>query len=377
MFRSNYLASLRDVAPFWVSLLLIPLLVAVSQWGGWSILLVLAATWWLFPLLDQVFGRDPTNPDEAARLNSLFWYRAITLIWAPSQFGLVFGLIAYLATNAAHLTLTEQFGLAASLGVVTGMIGINYSHKLMHRPARLERGLADILLAMTLYSHFKTEHLLVHHIHVATPRDPASARYNEGFHRFFPRVLIQSFKSAWRAEAQRLEKRRLALWHRSNPFWRYGGLQAGMMGLAYDIGGKWGLAFFAVQAFVAVFHLEITNYIEHYGLTRAYKGAGKYEHVKPRHSWNADHRATNWLLINLQRHSDHHYRPDRAYPLLQTYDHDAAPQLPYGYPVMGILALCPPLWRRVMNPKVRAWRKQHYPQVKGWTPYSKGLLQTE
>ena len=377
MFRSNYLASLRDVAPFWVSLLLIPLMVAVSQWGGWSILLVLAATWWLFPLLDQVFGRDPTNPDEDARLRSLFWYRAITLIWAPLQFGLVFGLIAYLATNPAHLTLTEQFGLAASLGVVTGMIGINYSHELMHRPTRLERGLADILLAMTLYSHFKTEHLLVHHIHVATPRDPASARYNEGLHRFFPRVLIQSFKSAWRAEAQRLEKRRLALWHRSNPFWRYGGLQAGMMGLAYAIGGKWGLAFFAVQGFVAVFHLEITNYIEHYGLTRAYKGAGKYEHVKPRHSWNADHRATNWLLINLQRHSDHHYRPDRAYPLLQTYDHDAAPQLPYGYPVMGILALCPPLWRRVMNPKVRAWRKQHYPQVKDWTPYSKGLLQTE
>ena len=338
---------------------------------------MLAATWWLFPLLDQVFGRDPTNPDEAARLNSLFWYRAITLIWAPSQFGLVFGLIAYLATNPAHLTLTEQFGLAVSLGVVTGMIGINYSHELMHRPTRLERGLADILLAMKLYSHFKTEHLLVHHIHVTTPRDPASARYNEGFHRFFPRVLIQSFKSAWRAEAQRLEKRRLALWHRSNPFWRYGGLQAGMMGLAYAIGGKWGLAFFAVQAFVAVFHLEITNYIEHYGLTRAYKGAGKYEHVKPRHSWNADHRATNWLLINLQRHSDHHYRPDRAYPLLQTYDHDAAPQLPYGYPVMGILALCPPVWRRVMNPKVRAWRKQHYPQVKDWTPYSKGLLQTE
>ncbi len=377
MFRSHYLASLRDVAPFWVSLLLIPLLVAVSQWGGWSILLVLAATWWLFPLLDQVFGRDTTNPDEAARLNSLFWYRAITLIWAPSQFGLVFGLIAYLVTNPAHLTLTEQFGLAASSGVVTGMIGINYSHELMHRPTRLERGLADILLAMTLYSHFKTEHLLVHHIHVATPRDPASARHNEGFHRFFPRVLIQSFKSAWRAEAQRLEKRRLALWHRSNRFWRYGGLQAGMMGLAYAIGGKWGPAFFAVQAFVAVFHLEITNYIEHYGLTRAYKGAGKYEHVKPRHSWNADHRATNWLLINLQRHSDHHYRPDRAYPLLQTYDHDAAPQLPYGYPLMGILALCPPLWRRVMNPKVRAWRKQHYPQVKDWTPYSKGLLQTE
>ena len=91
----------------------------------------------------------------------------------------------------------------------------------------------------------------------------------------------------------------------------------------------------------------------------------------PRHSWNGDFQASNWLLINLQRHADHHARPDRRFPLLQTYDPDTSPALPYGYGVMGALAMIPPLWRARMNPRVKAWRALHYPDVTDWRPYSK------
>jgi alkane 1-monooxygenase len=96
--------------------------------------------------------------------------------------------------------------------------------------------------------------------------------------------------------------------------------------------------------------------------------------VRPHHSWNADHQATNWLLINLQRHSDHHYKPARRFPLLQTYGPEAAPQLPFGYPLMATAAMVPPLWRRLMNPKVRAWRRQHYPEITDWEPYKRAEL---
>jgi alkane 1-monooxygenase len=140
------------------------------------------------------------------------------------------------------------------------------------------------------------------------------------------------------------------------------------------LGGWLGLALFAFQALIAIWQLELTNYIEHYGLTRKHLGEGKYEHVQPRHSWNAAHKASNWLLINLQRHSDHHYKPDRRFPLLQTYPEDAAPQLPFGYPVMTMAAMIPPLWRRIMNPRVKAWRKQFYPEITDWTPYNTGRL---
>jgi alkane 1-monooxygenase len=130
---------------------------------------------------------------------------------------------------------------------------------------------------------------------------------------------------------------------------------------------------FIWQAFVAIWQLELVNYIEHYGLTRRHLGDGKYEHVLPRHSWNAAHRASNWLLINLQRHSDHHYKPDRRFPLLQTYGTDEAPQLPYGYPVMTALAMVPPVWKRVMNKRVKEWRKAYYPDIEDWHPYNKAL----
>ena len=139
-------------------------------------------------------------------------------------------------------------------------------------------------------------------------------------------------------------------------------------------GGLTGVLLFLVQAGTAIWQLEVVNYVEHYGLTRKHLGEGKYEPVQPRHSWNAAHKASNWLLINLQRHSDHHYKPDRRFPLLQNYDETEAPQLPYGYPVMTVAAMIPPLWRRVMNPRVRAWRRQYYPEIKDWKPYYKGGL---
>lgn len=158
----------------------------------------------------------------------------------------------------------------------------------------------------------------------------------------------------------------------ANPFWRYAGLQAGFLILAFVVGGWLGLALFVYQAMAAIFLLELTNYVEHYGLTRKYLGEGRYEHVQPRHSWNAAHKASNWLLINLQRHSDHHYKPDRRFPLLRTYTAEEAPQLPAGYPAMIFVAAFPPWWRRMMNPRVRAWRKQFYPDIDDWSAYKAG-----
>ncbi|MCT4682884.1 MAG: alkane 1-monooxygenase, partial [Roseicyclus sp.] len=244
---------------------------------------------------------------------------------------------------------------------------------MMHQKNRLERWLADLLLATVLYSHFRSEHLLVHHRYVGTTRDPVTARYNEGFHRFFPRVLRESLTSAFSAERAMLARKGKPWTDPANPFWRYWALQGACLVAAFVLGGWLGVALFVFQAFIAVWQLELTNYIEHYGLTRRHLGEGKYEHVLPRHSWNAAHKASNWLLINLQRHSDHHYKPDRSFPLLQNHSEEDAPQLPFGYPIMTMAAMIPPLWKRVMNPRVREWRRHYYPDITDWHPYNKGL----
>lgn len=365
-------ARLSSALPFWMSLGTIPLALTAAAAGGWTVFLLPLYTWILFMVLDAVTGLNEDNADPATPEDDLTWYRLITLVWFPIQFLLIFGLI-WFVTRAGHLGTGERIGVFFGIGVISGTIGINYSHELMHQKSRAERWLGDLLLASVLYSHFRSEHLRVHHLHVGTPRDPVTARYNEGFHRFFPRVLRESPASAWKAEAAMLARRGLPVWHRSNPFWRYAALQGAMLALAYALGGWAGLGLFLFQAGVAVWQLELVNYIEHYGLTRRHMGEGKYEHVLPRHSWNAAHRASNWLLINLQRHSDHHYKPDRRFPLLQTYGADDAPQLPYGYPLMTMAAMVPPIWRRVMNPRVREWRRKYYPDITDWAPYNKGL----
>jgi alkane 1-monooxygenase len=358
--------------PFWLSLALPPLAILAMLQGGWTIALIPLSTWFLFSLLDALAGLNTANPDPATPEAELTLHRLVTLIWFPLQLMLLCFMLWYVP-RADHLGTIESLGLFFGMGVISGTIGINYSHELMHQKPRSERWLADLLLATVLYSHFRSEHLRVHHLHVGTPRDPVTARYNEGFHRFFPRVLLACPRSAWNAEVAMLARKGLSWHHFSNPFWRYAALQAAILVLALVLGGWIGLGLFLVQAFTAIWQLELVNYIEHYGLTRRHLGEGKYEHVLPRHSWNAEHRASNWLLINLQRHSDHHYKPDRRFPVLQTHPADVAPQLPYGYPLMTMAAMVPPLWKRIMNPRVRAWRKQNYPDITDWVAYNKGL----
>lgn len=362
------IARFTAALPFWLSIGLIPLAFLCAANGGWWLALMFVSTWYLFTILDYFTGLNTENADPQTPDDQLYWYRLITLLWAPLQVFTIIALLWYTATTD-HLSGWEEWLLFCGVGVISGTIGINYAHELMHQKPKVERWMADILLASVLYSHFRSEHLLVHHRYVATPRDPVTARYNENFWKFFSRVLLACWLSAFNAEKAMLARKKRPWTDLSNPFFRFWAMQAAFLIVAFWLGGLWGVFLFTVQAFTAIFQLELVNYVEHYGLTRKHLGDGKYEHVLPRHSWNAAHKASNWLLINLQRHSDHHYKPDRRFPLLQTYTDDDAPQLPYGYPLMTMAAMSPMIWRRMMNPRVKAWRAKYYPEIEDWTPY--------
>ena len=193
--------SLRHALPFWLSLGMIPLAVLGATVGGWTTALLPIYGWMLVTVLDAILGLNEDNPDPATPETDLLWYRTITMIWFPIQFVTIFGLIWWV-THTTHLGTLETLVLFFGVGVISGTVGIVYSHELLHQRNRVERWLGDLLLASVLYSHFRTEHLLVHHRHVGTPRDAVTARYNEGFHRFFFRVLRECPASAWRAEVQ-------------------------------------------------------------------------------------------------------------------------------------------------------------------------------
>jgi alkane 1-monooxygenase len=318
----------------------------------------------LLPALDLRFGPDGQNPPDEVmeRLENDRYYRYCTYIYLPFQYAsVVLGAYLFTASDLSWLGFDgglgwpAKIGLALSVGVLGG-VGINTAHELGHKKDSLERWLSKITLAQTWYGHFYIEHNRGHHVRVATPEDPASARFGETFWEFLPRSVWGSLRSSWELEAKRLERSGRSPWN-PKTYWSNDVLNAWAMSVA--LWGAlvalfgWGvLPFMVIQAVFGFALLETVNYLEHYGLLRQTTASGRYERCTPQHSWNSDHIVTNLFLYHLQRHSDHHANPTRRYQTLRSLD--GAPNLPSGYATMIALTYFPPLWRKVMDHRVLA-----------------------
>jgi len=315
--------------------------------------------WWIgpmlifgaIPLIDGIVGDDGENPPDEAyeELSNVRFYRWCTYAFLPMQ--IVAMTVACWLWSFGTLGVVDKLGLAVTIGLVNG-IGINAAHELGHRREKHERWLSKAALAPTLYGHFFVEHNRGHHANVATPNDPASSRLGESVWQFIPRSVAGGFRSAWRLERTRLLKTGRSPWSTDNHIlqaWLFSAVLFGSLLLAFG----WAAApWLLLQACIAFGLLELVNYVEHYGLLRERLANGRFERCLPRHSWNSDRLVTNIFLFHLQRHSDHHANPGRRYQTLRS--NDEAPQLPYGYATMVLLALIPALWRAVMDKRVLA-----------------------
>ena len=352
--------------PFWKRIgfaivFVVPALMPLAAWLGarsghpglfaWFPLFFLFV---LLPLADQAVGHDPGNPAPAdeATLAADRWFRLLTLLAVPVQYAVLAWSLRHWAQ--AGFGLAGGIGWLLSLGVVGGVLAINVAHELIHKDTRLERVAGGLLLASVGYHGFKVEHLRGHHVLVATPEDASSARFGQSLWRFLPRALLHNTRNAWRLEAERLRRRGLRGWHWRNELLGWSALWLGLAGIAFAVLGMPGLLAFVVQGLVAACALEIINYVEHYGLSRRRLADGRYERTTHLHSWNADFALTNLLLFHLQRHSDHHAHASRRYQVLR--HHRDSPQLPGGYAAMFVLALFPPLWFRVIHPRLQRWQ---------------------
>ena len=317
-----------------------------TGWAGW---------WWVGPMilfvilpgLDLVFGATDDNPPESERerLEADRYYRWVTYLFIPIQYAsLVFSCWVWASWD---LPWHADLGLALTMGVVSG-VAINTAHELGHKREDVERWLSKIALASSAYGHFYVEHNRGHHVRVATPEDPASSRLGEGFWMFLPRTVWGSLRSSWHLESKRRSKgSHTPFDHEIGAAWAMTVVLFAALVVAF---GPVILPWLILQAFVGFSLLEVVNYLEHYGLLRQKREDGRYERCLPEHSWNSNNVASNVLLYHLQRHSDHHANPTRRYQALRHVDE--APQLPTGYAGMIVLAWFPPLWRRVMDPRL-------------------------
>jgi len=303
----------------------------------------------LNPVLDWLFGKDPSNP-PAEVVNALDqdrYYRWLTWLIVPLHVIALIGVAAY--ASAAELSLVGYTGLALWAGMTAGL-AINSAHELGHKNSRLERWLGRIALAVPGYGHFSIDHNRGHHRDVATPDDPASARMGESFYRFAAREIPGVIRRAWAIEADRLSRRGKSAWSIDNHILQNHALSLLLIGGLVAAFGLVMLPFMLVHNVVAWLQLTSANYIEHYGLLRQRDARGRLEPCRPEHSWNCNRTLSNLVLFHLERHSDHHANPLRRYQSLRHYDD--VPQLPTGYFGCYVLAYIPPLWFRVMDQRL-------------------------
>lgn len=339
-----------------------------TTWGGHSLWITFIVGFIFVTGGDAVFGDDDSDPTYAHPwLLNLSLYSTLPLLliisflfaWQLSDrdlfgFGAMMQSLIGLDMVAARANNTwfDILGAVLGIGLIYGGAGTVVAHELTHRtwskPAML---VGRWMLALTGDASFAIEHVYGHHKNVATRQDPATARRGENAWFFVVRSTVQSYLHAWKLENERLSKLGISRWS-----WRNRMHRGNLMTLSYVVFFGWaagwqGALIWIATAIYGKGYLEFVNFVEHYGLVRV-PGAP----VEPRHSWNCNKRVSSYLLYNLTRHSHHHAQGEKPFWQLKAYPD--TPMLPGGYLTMIVIAAIPPLFNRIMIPRVLEWDRR-------------------
>jgi len=302
------------------------------------------------PLLEPLLSSSSKNLSDVEKSSKItsFFFDFILLLNIPLIYISLY--VLSIKINQGVISNFELVGYVLSFATFLGACGINVAHELGHKDDRFSKLASVILLIPSLYAHFIIEHNRGHHKNVGTPNDPASAMKNELIYTFWIRSIIGSYFSAWKLEAKRLKVKNNSPWHFSNLMFLFTFLQISYLSIILLMFGLKVLCVLSLIGILSFIFLETINYVEHYGLRRLQLKSGRYERVMPKHSWNSNHYLGRIVLYELTRHSDHHYLANKKYQVLD--HHKDSPQLPFGYPTSMLLSLIPPLWFKIMNPRL-------------------------
>jgi len=317
--------------------------------GGYWGFATIAYVFGVVPILELLLPQSQENLASEEKIKKIKWGIFDLLLY--TNLPIVFGLLAYFYTN-----IVPQYdgiivlGYALSLGIVLGANGINVAHELGHRTTKTERFLGKLLLCPALYMHFYIEHNFGHHLHVATPEDGATAKYNQTVYSFWITSVSKQYIDAWKRQIHLLKANNFSFFSIKNDMLWYHFIQPLYLLTVYYLFSFEVVMFAFTIGVISFLFLESINYIEHYGLKRFKTPSGRYERVQPHHSWNSNFNIGRIVLYELTRHSDHHYKASKKYQILNSYKE--SPTLPLGYPASLLLSFIPPLWFKIINPLV-------------------------
>ena len=317
--------------------------------GGPFVYLALIYTFVFIPILESNTKEylNEYSDDEKKSRNLDPFFDFLLYLNIPIVYGIFFvSLNTLLNTDSAY----EIIGIILSASIVMATNGINVGHELGHRKSLFSRTCSKLLYLPCHYMHFFIEHNYGHHINVATPDDPATAKYKQNLYSFWISSVTKTYLSAWRIQLKLLRVSKQSFISLKNDMIFYTLFQISFLILIYLNYGLIITIYSVFMSVVSFLFLETINYVEHYGLLRRIKSNGRYERVKPNHSWNSNHTIGRITLYELTRHSDHHFKSSKKYQVLESIED--SPQLPYGYPTSILISFFPPLWFRIMNPLV-------------------------
>ena len=317
--------------------------------GGPFVYLTLIYTFVFIPILESNTKEylNEYSDDEKKSRNLDPFFDFLLYLNIPIVYGIFFvSLNTLLNKDSAY----EIIGIILSASIVMATNGINVGHELGHRKSLFSRTCSKLLYLPCQYMHFFIEHNYGHHINVATPDDPATAKYKQNLYSFWISSVIKTYLSAWRIQLKLLRVSKQSFISLKNDMIFYTLFQISFLIFIYLNYGLIITIYSVLMSVVSFLFLETINYVEHYGLLRKIKSNGKYERVKPHHSWNSNHTIGRITLYELTRHSDHHFKSSKKYQILESIED--SPQLPYGYPTSILISFFPPLWFRIMNPLV-------------------------
>lgn len=318
--------------------------------GGFYNYLAVIFTFIFIPLLEILVKKSDEKYSEEEKKNRLLdpFFDLLLYLNIPIVFGIFFFSIDKLAFTSS---VSDIVGIILSASIVMATNGINVGHELGHRKSIIARTCSKILYLPSQYMHFYIEHNFGHHINVATPEDPATARYKQTLYSFWVTSVIRTYISAWKIQLRLLRVSKKSFLSIKNDMIFYTLFQIIFLLFIYYNFGLYLTVLSLVMSVVSFLFLETINYVEHYGLLRKKELSGRYERVKPHHSWNSNHTIGRIVLYELTRHSDHHFKSSKKYQVLESLEN--CPHLPYGYPTSILLSLVPPVWFSIMNPLVK------------------------
>jgi alkane 1-monooxygenase len=279
-----------------------------------------------------------------------FFFDLVVFLLVPIHLFVIYYFLATISDPT--LTTSDLIARVLTMGTILGVNGINIGHELGHKTNNpLKQVLAQVMLTTSVQNHFLPYHNGGHHRDVGTPADLTSAKKGDNFYFFALRSQIGGYFKTWKLEAKRLKAQgKNPVW---NPMILYTLLPILLLMAIYAFFGPFVAVCYFLAAVYGISILESQNYFAHYGLRRKKLENGRYERVNARHSWNSDHIIGRVLLFELTRHSDHHHMGAKPYQVLDS--KEESPMLPYGYPMMLILAYFPFLFRPIMAKQLKLY----------------------